>query len=289
VSAEQPSAVLIVAPVGAYWKRVQNGIRMIISAHCRPRKTDVYLFLVVDSKWAQGDPKYIEECVQPLQKEYGGDPWASEFPKYNCETVYLDPENKDENTLWLLDKLLSFFKKGPNRRAFVDLTSAPREWVYSAFHISNFFSDVDFYFVKSGRKKFPSEYSHEEKTDEGMFPEYVLRGSLTPPLFRWLRPRDEEGKENIQHKLFKLIYQIASEKKAKILDLPELTISIKELAERAKDQISYYKTMPLEDAEKSISRYLTDIDRLDLFKRVSKTTIVANRKVIVIMQALFGR
>jgi len=288
-SDEQPSAILIIAPVGAYWKRVLSGIKMVIGKHCQRGKTELHIFLVIDSKW--DDPKYTEECVQPLKKEYSEDPWVSEFPKYKCETVTLDVENENDNTAWLLEKLLSFLKKGPKRKAFIDLTSAPREWLFSSFYVSNFFSNVEFYFVKSKRKKSPSEYSDEAKTDEGLPPDYVLKGELKPPLSWWLEPRGRKRRrkpeENVQYKVFRLMCEIASEKKAKLSELPELTIDEEELAKRAKAQIPYYKKYDVEGVLRSISRHLTDVDRFELFRRVGKRGIAVNRRAIALMQVLF--
>jgi len=271
--------------VGAYYRRVLSGIKMVVSANCRPARTEVDLRLVVDSKWAKDDPRFVKECVEPLKNMFSADVWALEFPNYRLETVYLDLENEDENTLWLLNNLLSFFKKGPNRRAFVDLTSAPRDWLYSAFYVSNFFSDTVFYYVKPARSKSPAEYSLQEMTDEGTVSKYPIRAQLTPPLSRWLRPREENSKENnIQYEIFRLIYQIASEN-LDISKSQEIEISLEQLAQRAKT-LPYYRGKPLEDVWKGMSRYFTDIDRFGLFKRFGKM-IVTNRKGIVLMRSLF--
>jgi hypothetical protein len=274
---------MIIAPVGAYLKRVQYGIKSVISQNCQ-RKTEVLLYLVVGNKWVKDDPKYLEECVQPLEADFAKDQWSSEFPNYRCEVVRLDPEDQDQDTLWLIGTLLSFLREGKNRAAFVDLTSAPREWVYSAFYVSSFFSDVYFYFVKSKRSKSPSQYSIEERTDEGTVIEYPITALLVPPLSRWLRPREEDAKEeNIPYKIFRLIHDIAAKESS--LDSEEITIAEDLLVEQAK-RLDYYKGKSSEDVKKGVSRYLTDIERFGVFKRTAGL-IVLNRKGIALMRGLF--
>jgi hypothetical protein len=283
---------MIIAPVGAYWNRVRTGIKMMISGHCKLKKTHVQVCLVVGSNWAKTDPNYLEEIVKPLQQEFDSGLWATEFPTFACETLDVNPENQDEDTIWLLEKLLSFFKSHERGEAFVDLTSAPREWVYSAFYVSSFFSKLQFYFVKSGQTKSPSQYSSDEKKDEGKVTEYVLSGALMPPLSCWLRPEEpsQEGKrgkakDNCQYKILKIIYEIASEGKDLSL-LQEVSVPIDDVIKRAKESIPRYKEKAPSDVEKAISRFLTDIDRFHIFRR-EVGCIVASRKAIVVMLQLF--
>jgi len=252
----------------------------------------VYIHLIVDTRW-EDVTAYTEECVNPLEKEFAENLWAPEFAKYSCDTVPLDVEDENENTVWLLETILFFLKKGPNRKAFVDLTSAPREWLFSCFYVRNFFNDVQFYFVKSQRKKSPGDYKLEAKVDPGRIPpQYVLTGELTPPLSWWLTPlgrKRRKPEENIQYKIFKLMYEIAKEKEKKLSrDLSELDIDKKELAMRARARIPHYRDMDVDIILSTISRHLSDIGHFKLFKRVTKKTITLDRSAIVVMLGLFG-
>lgn len=260
---------------------------MIISRSCPPN-TEVHVCLVVGKKWVDHDPKYVPKCVKPLEQAFAKETWESEFPNYDCQIEYLDPEDKEQNTLWLLERLLSFFKEGPNRRAFVDLTSAPREWVYSAFDVSSFFSNLKFYYVKSARTKLPSQYDVPEKMDQGTVLDYPVSGSLEPPLSRWLRPYEEDAKEeSVQYQILKLMYEMALEQKKDLSDLQELTIDGLRLAERARSDLPYYEGTPLEDVQKGMTRYMRDIDRFEIFKR--RKPIIVGRRGIVLMRGLFGK
>jgi len=250
----------------------------------------VQICLVVDIEWSRTDRKYMAENVQPLQVEYAPDLWASVFASYTCETINLNLENQSEITCWLLKKLASFFRRGSNRRAFVDLTSAPREWDFSAFYVSNFFTDVEFYFVKAKREKTPSDYTIEERNDEGMLPEFVITSELRPPLANWLRPHkmlSGNRLENVQYEIFKLMYEIASRKKD-LSTLRKITIDETELAAIGREKLHSYKNMEESDVLKSISKFITDIDRFKLFKRVRRK-IEIYTTAIALMQALFEK
>jgi len=204
------SALLIVAPTGIYTGRVRRGIDLVL-ANQADKKTKVRVILIAGHDWIQSDSSYKANYVDKLT-DYVLTTWKQEEGlDIVCDDMELPMENEEYLTGWLLAELSLFYKTSRGEaEAFIDLTSAPKEWLFAAINVLNFFPKLELYYVKPKFKKLPKQYRKSERMDEGSPRlETVRSGEARPPLPQWISPQNEKGELNVHYFLFKTIFELA--------------------------------------------------------------------------------
>lgn len=284
------SSLLVIAPTGIYSGRVRKGIDAMVGSETEATKTKVRVILVAGENWIRSDESYRAKFVDEL-KEYVLATWKRIGYDIVCDVEVL-PMDEEYLTGWLLKELSAFFKGSPsNADAYVDLTSAPKEWIFAAINVLNFFSKVELYYIKPLLDRQPKDYSETEIKDEGHpKPETVRVGEAREPLPHWIQPRDGE-KPNFQYLLFQTIFRlgktIALEQNldpSKALD--KVWIPIEE--ERGLDE--YRQVLPekfrekfLDDStlRKSVSKFLNAVEPFRLFEVKGKSVRMTLRATML--------
>ena len=289
---------LVIVPVGTYFGRIRKGVDIIIGS-----RTDVgakvRVILVTDETWIQSYVSYKTEFVDKL-KDYILSIWKKELGSdIICDSVSLPMNDEEYLTGWLLNELSIFFKTGRGE-AFIDLTSAPKEWTFATINVLNFFPRVELYYVKPMHERGPKDYAKGEIEDEGHPKlETVRIGEVRQPLPRWVEPKTDMGELNIQYILFKTIFRLAQSKARQrglnpSKDLNKVWVPIGE--ERSLRE--YRSSLPQKlrgsgrfsdyaNLKKSISRHLTDVEPYNLFEVKGKAVRMTLRATML-GQALFG-
>jgi len=296
----QLSRLLIIAPIGIYLKRVKRGIDNVLFRQTALGETKVRVILVAGQDWIQTDLSYKTEFVDKL-KDYVLSIWKQEAGlDVVCDVTVLPMDDEEYLTGWLLKELSLLFKtSGIEAGAFVDLTSAPREWLFAAINVLNFFPNVELYYVKPMYRKSPKDYTESEIHDEGHPKLEVVRTSYGRQALRqWTEPKDHRGMPNLQYLLFRTIFRFAQKiAKEKALDpsrLDEVWVPIKEqrgLEEyRSSIAKSFRRNSSFSDdsrLRKSISKHLTIVEAFGLFEVKGKSVRITLRAVML-GQTLFA-
>jgi len=287
-SEEKPtlSTLLVIAPTGIYTGRVRRGIDLVLGSETKATETKVRVILVSGQSWIQSDPSYKTEFVDKL-KDYTLQTWKQTAGlDIVCEDVALPISNEEHLTGWLLKELSAFFKTSRGEaEAFIDLTSASKEWLLAAMNVFNFFPKVELYYVKPMRERRPSDYYKSDRSeieDEGHPKlETVRIGYAREPLPHWTTPKDEKGKMNIQYLLFQTIFRLAQSIAAKrgidsLEELDKVWVPIEEdygLTEYRRSLPKNLRGKFLDDStlRKSISKHLTAVESFRLFEVKGKS------------------
>jgi len=199
-------------------------------------------------------------------------------------------------------------KKTKNSLACIDLTSAPREWLFVAMDISPFFDNVEFYDVAPTRRSVPADFSLAERTDAGTLVRIVQGGRLSPPLRYWLQPNDEQGYPNEHYILFQAIWELTEEKKrspqfgeiierfrtrfVEVCDKSLINSRIRKptgarhTGPSLGTRIERFARMGTSDLMRKISRYLTDVQQYGLFEEAERFKLTD--KGLTLAKALFS-
>jgi len=292
--------LLVIAPTGIYLGRVKTGIDTLLASETKAKETEARVILVAGENWTERDPSYKAKFVDSL-KDYILKTWKQETGLNIICTEEVLPMNEEHATGWLLKELYDFFKtckETEEAEAFIDLTSAPKEWLFAAINILNFFPSVELYYVKPTGERQPKDYTDQrEIEDEGHpKPETVRIGHARQPLPRWITPKDEKGKPNVHYCLFETIFElarsIAAEKgldPSKELDKVYVPIEEKkgldELRKRFPKDIQ--KRFSDDSAlRKSVSKHLTAVEPFKLFE-VKGRWVRMTLSATMLGQALF--
>ncbi|MGA2240308.1 MAG: hypothetical protein ABSG74_13970 [Candidatus Bathyarchaeia archaeon] len=329
------SALLVIAPTGGYTGRVKRGLDTVLASETKVAapETKVQVVLVIGQEWLQMDQKYREKFVQPV-KEHVLATWKETVGlDLVCEEIELPMENEEYLTGWLLARLYDFYESFQDQEkqqgqveegepeeeevedeeevevageaeAYIDLTSAPKEWQFAAINVSNFFPNLELYYIKRKNRPTPEEYVGQDK-DEGLPKlETVRAGVARPPLPRWIMPKDLKGTPNLHYVLFQTIFEmaetIATQKKTDTgeqVALDRISVPILEIR---KGLLEYRKRFP-DDLDKKtktkfesdsalqrhISRLLTDVAPYRLFERTGTRSIRMTSRAVMLGQALF--
>jgi len=292
-------ALLVIAPVGIYLERVRTGIDIVLGSQTKVGVTKVQVVLTAEESWLKADESYKAEFIDYLKDKILETWKKGEGLDIACDCVALPMEDEEFLTGWLLKELYLYFKNFPNEaEAFIDLTSAPKEWQFAAINALNFFPKVELYYVKSAGRKQPRQYDEAERKDPG-HPrlEVVRTGAVRQPLPRWIQPRNEKGEPNVQYRLFETIFALAESIAAdKGLDpsseLDKVWVPIEEeqgLVEYKRHLPEKLKSKYLDNSalKKSISKCLTDVQFFGLFE-VKGSSVRMTLRAAVLGQVLFA-
>jgi len=290
------AGLIVIAPVGAYKGRVLTGIDLVLGSQAAAT-TRADVVLVVSNEWAQ-DPAYRKNLVDSVQQRVI-DTWKREAGlDIRCKQVTLPIENEDHVAGWLLKELTLFFKtfKG-DAEAFVDLTSGPKEWHFAALNISDFFSNLELYYVRPSRRLQYEEYSPQQIEDRGLPRLEIVRGGhVQEPLPKWVASKGAGGTRNPQYLLYETIFQhakrlVADKGSTAIDQLSSVLIPIKGAFLDEYRRVLEQKRMPKfrDDAAlmKSISKQFNAIMHLGLFERHGNSIRMTFRGAML-GQALFS-
>jgi len=296
-------------PTGAYTERVKKGIDTILASETQVDRTKVRAVLVVGQEWLQNERNYAMKFVDPL-KSHVEKTWGQELGlDIVCEQENLPMESEENLTGYLLKELFNFFtvsgtkKEGEqdDAEAYIDLTSAPKEWQFAAISVSNFFPNLELYCVKPARPKTTDQYRHEEITDPGLPKlETVRAGEPRLPLPRWMQQKDAKENVNLHYTLFQTIFELARSKavdSSKVEALSNALVPIEEedgLSEyrnrfpKDLDENTKSKLQNDEALQRHITRLLTDVGPYRLFQRKGKSVRMTLRGAML-GQALFQK
>jgi len=286
---------IVAVPVGVHIGRIRKGIDMIIASRANVG-TKVRVILVANQTWIQQDQSYKTEFVDKL-KDYILTIWEKELGSgIICDNVSLPMDNEEYLTGWLLKELSIFFKTDQGE-AFIDLTSATKEWNFATLNILGFFPRVELYYVKPRYERGPKDYDVNEIEDEGHPKlETVRIGEAQRPLSHWIRPKGDSGEPNLPYLIFKTIFALAqSMAKERRLDpsreLDKVWVPIYEALDKYKSltQKLHQKSLSSDNAAlmKSISKYLTSVEPYRLFE-VKGRGVRMTLRATMLGLALFG-
>jgi len=263
------------------------------------KQTKVKVVLIAGQDWIERNQSYKANFVDKL-RDYVLQTWK-QTGEYDvvCEDAVIPLNEEEYLTGWLLKNLCAFFQTSRGQaKAFIDLTSAPKEWLFAAINVSNVFSSVELYYVKPMSERTPSDYGEEDIKDEG-YPrlQTVRTGGVRKPLLPWTKPTNEKGEANPQYLLFQTIFSlaqsIAHEKGLDPLEqLHEVWVPIEEnsgLNEYKNRLPSKLLKQFVDDAalKKSVSKHLTAVDMFKLFV-VKRKSVKMTLRAAMLGQALFA-
>jgi len=281
------STLLIIAPTGVYTGRVRRGIDLVLGSQSKVKETKVRVILVAGENWIQSDESYKADFVDKV-KDYVLGTWKQDLDIV-CEAVVLPTSNEEHLTGWLLKELSVFFKTSRGEaEVFIDLTSAPKEWLFAAMNVLNFFPKIELYYVRPMHERLPKDYDERDVEDEGHPKlETIRMGYARQPLPQWMTPKGKKGETNIQYILFQTIFRLAqSIATEKGLDSLEELDKVWVPIEEDRGLIEYRRSLPqnlrkkfLDDSilRKSISKYLTGVDPFRLFEVKAKSVRMTMR------------
>lgn len=259
------SNVLIIAPVGAYVGRVKKGIEGAMARGCG-EKTSVHVVLVLGSRWAK-DSTYLD-LTQPLITTFENKQYQDVYPRYSCKVETLDIEDEDSCTIFLVQRLASLFSgRYGDSAAYVDLTSAPKEWVLACISVANFFDFLYLYYVKPKNPKVFSDYKNEID-DEGLPFELVKQGFQARELSDWLTRGTERWR--LFHLLCQITVNTSAERKK---PLNESVIEVSRVVAEAPRFIKRWAKKGEGGKRRGLGKYLNAIEKHRLFIRVGKNYI----------------
>lgn len=273
---------IIVAPVGAYVGRVKRGVEWALGLQ-DPRHTKVEISFVVDRAW-MADPQY-NDVIQKLKGEFDDAQLKSQFKALKVGQWLIDMEDETSCTAWLLKNLAVFLQRSRDGHVFVDMTSAPKEWIFACHYVAEFFDkeSVTFYYVGSRRRLIPQDFkAAEEVNDPGTVPQSVILSGPDSVLREWIT----EGTENWT--FFRAICTTISAAAAQSgRPIIETAIPFASLAAKASEWMKWEgnraskkrvaKQPERSRSMKSISKRLTEIGRFGLFIETLRTIQFTHR------------
>jgi len=223
-----PRRVIIIAPVGAYFGRVRKGIEWALGSG-DPGSTEYRVVLVVPETWMRE-----EEYATQIER-FKGDFSDNLQLREQCKglTAALEKINMEDETsctVLLLNTLFSFLHKRKDSAAYVDMTSAPKEWIFACHYVAEFFErdNLAFYHVKPSNRKMPKDFKDLKETqDPGLIPEKVILSGPDVTLKDWVT----EGTENWN--FFKTICEKIKEATKPGRSILKTSIALKELAKES--------------------------------------------------------
>lgn len=271
------------------------------------KETKVRVVLVAGTSWVQSDRSYRKDFVDQL-RNHVLETWGRQAGlDIVCNVSVLPMENEEHLTGWLLGELFHYFRTSRGEaEAFIDLTSAPKEWQFAAINASSFFPKVELYYIKPTYVKVPRLYDDREKDDPGHPKLEVVRtGAAAQPLQQWIHPKNEKGEPSIHYRLFETIFRFAeSIALEKGLDpsseLDKVLVPIQEdrgLEEYRHNLRRYLRLLPPKFAKtvgddshlrKSIKKCLTTVQLFKLFD-VKGRSVQMTSRAVTLGQALFAR
>jgi hypothetical protein len=264
------SNLLVVAPVGAYTHRVRKGIDFAIGRAATPRNTKVKVVLVVSNAWLQdsNSAHSYSAAIEELKVSFSSESYADLFPEYQRIENRISFDSVEECIIFLLKTLGEFFREGVgDRQAYVDLTSAPIEWIFACTYAAGFFESMTFYFVRPKLRRSFNDFSENERKDEGSAVEAIPFTGPDPILRWWTMSGD------YHYELFRIIC-MAFSKKAKATGLaPDIVdVDIEQLARdwQESGQFRDVESLFKGDAVRSIGKHLSQIERQKLFLRTQR-------------------
>lgn len=275
-----PKHVLIVAPIGAYIGRVKTGVTWALGrAYAGPKKTEARIIFIVSSQW-KSEESYNTES-QDLMRSFDNQELRDQFKQLIVRPEEIDIDDQESCVAWLLKTLGDFLRQGKDCVALVDLTSAPKEWLFACVYVAQFFDRIVFYYVKPKLGKAFGNFLPDVRRDEGLITEAVpISGvaCLDEHLSRWTT-------EGTPHwKLFWRICENAAEIAQKEeLPIPAVSVPFSDLVGFAKEwmpadpAVGAANMIQPEDALKSISKHLTQIKRAGLFKTTKSSVFITPR------------
>jgi len=285
--------LLILAPTGIYTGRVKKGIDLVLGSQIKAEETKVGVILVAGENWIQSE-SYKREFVDKL-KNYVLLTWKERGKlDITCDCMVLPMDKEEYLTGWLLKELFDFFEtSGVEAEVFIDLTSAPKEWLFAVMNVLNFFPRAEAYYVKPAYERKPADYDKKEIDDEGHpMLETVRTGEPRQPLPHWIEPIHRRT-PNLQYLLFQTIFSlaksIAPERKLDpSKELDKVWVPIEERSGLDK----YRAVLPgklrkdpmfLDDTrlKKSISKYLSSVEPYRLFEVRGKSVRMTLRAVML--------
>jgi len=261
---------LIIAPVGAYIGRVKRGIEYALGAATIPKRTRVKIILVSSNSWLEQDQGY-KDAIKSLRNSFDPESFKGVYPSFQCDEAQVAVDSLESSSVWLLKTLAPFFDaNGERGRAYVDLTSAPKEWLFACNYVRSFFADVHFYYVRGKRENF-QDFTEQQRMDEGSAAEMVDLGGPNEILRYWITPNDH------RYELLKAICTLVSTKAKKSKKSPlEIWVDIAEVADEWKVKSDGTSPRP-EDAIRSLGKHFAQIDQWNLLARTPKTVRLTDR------------
>ena len=253
-----PKRVLVIAPIGAYMGRVKSGVKWALSrTDVTRKKVEVNLVFVRARTWAGIHDEDYEKAVASFIQEFKRPELAAQFKKFTVDTQTLDIDDEIRCTVWLVRALGPFLGSAPEAAAFIDMTSAPKEWLFACHYVAELFGGLCFYFVKSQKTKMPGDFTQEERADEGLLPETVILSGPDPTLSKWATKDTDNWM--FFNCLCNCVHESYKRKQGPVL---EIAIGKDELASKWK---SYSGIGDESDAQRSVSHHLTAVSKFGLF------------------------
>jgi hypothetical protein len=287
--------LLVIAPTGAYTGRVRTGINLVLGSEAALEQTKVRVILIAGKEWLE-DSTYRQKFVDPLQAHVL-DTWKTKGKMdVECQVKDLPMQSEEHLTAWLLTELSTFFSgTKAEAEAYIDLTAGPKEWQFAAMNVSNFFENLELYYVGPETARKPTEYDSHEVDDPG-FPklESVRTGEPRRPLLQWRLSKDEKGKPNPHYILFKTIYELAkkqAETKGVALDKVWVPILERQGLDAYRERLPReHKTKLTNDAGlmRHIGKLLNGVEAFRLFERTPKSTRMTLRGT-ALAQSIFEK
>lgn len=242
---------------------MKHGIRYALGSATIVKKTCVKVILVTSNSWRQEDHGYVD-AIKGLMTDFDDKDYKDVYSTFHCDEARIDIDSSESCSVWLLKTLGAFFSAGAPGRVYVDLTSAPKEWLFACNYVRAFFDDVHFYYVRGKREAF-QDFTLEQRTDEGSAAEPV---NLTGPneiLRWWVTPGD------YRYELFKSICAVVSGEAKKLRKPPvEISVSIENVTNEWKKTESW-TSQHAGDTSRSLGKHLAQIDQWKLFTRTPRT------------------
>jgi hypothetical protein len=265
---EVPTQIKIIAPVGAYVGRVKHGIDWALGrADVTSKKTKVVIVFVAARGWLS--QKDYVSALDGLRKNFDDSAYEEQFKEFAVKGEEIDIDDRDSCLTWLLRTLNDFLPNNENSGAYVDLTSAPKEWLFASYYVAEFFDRVNFYYVKSRQQKSFIDFV-QESIDEGAVPIPIILTAPDSRLSSWIR-RDSENWQ-----LFKNISEQAS-KLAAEQQRPILKV-----------EVPLKKLTSDSDVLKGISKRLTEIERYRLFTIRKKKSVQFTALSYALAKSMFN-
>jgi len=309
-SEESPalSSLLVIAPVGIYVGRVRKGIDLVLGSQTKAKETKVKVILVSGQNWIQSDQSYKAQFVDKV-KDYVLGTWKRTGElDIVCDDVILPIDEEEYLTGWLLKELSAFFKASPGEaEAFIDLTSAPKEWQLATINVLNFFPRIELYYVKPKYERQPKDYDKTEIEDEGHPKLQTVRtGEARQPLPYWTEPTTDKRELNIQYLLFETIFRLAQSIAVEkgldpLKELHKVWVPIEErrgideykhCLEKCKHRLprEFHGTLSDDSRlKKSVSKCLTAVDIFRLFEVKGKSVRMTLRAAMLGQTLFAGR
>jgi hypothetical protein len=225
---DPPKRVMIIAPVGAYFGRVKKGIEWALGLGV-PSSTEYRVILVVPETWMR-EEEYAK-AIEKLKGDFSDNPQLREQCKgLTAGLEKINMEHETSCTVLLLNTLISFLHNRKDSAAFVDMTSAPKEWIFACHYVAEFFEkdNVAFYHVKPSNIKMPKDFKDpKEIQDPGLIPEKVILSGPDVTLKEWIT----EGTMN--WKFFRTICEKIMATKQPGKSILKTSILLKDLAKES--------------------------------------------------------